>query len=228
MTRRKKRNQRWTFVIILLILIAGGVYLYNKFILPRLKPDRGVVIDSDVIDKTIVNYGGEVSAFASQYKLPASYFLALIVLESSGRQVIPPRFEPHVYDKLKEVKQGKRKSYEHVTPSHIKDATDDALKNLASSWGPFQLMGYKCLLLDIKIKDIRGKDAIFWGIHWINLTYGKELKAGNYKDAFHIHNTGRKYPRHGRPYTHDPNYVQRGLGYMKQFEDRIAEVQLKN
>lgn len=228
MIRRRKRDRLWPGILILLLLIAGGVYLYNALILPRLKPDISIVTDTDVIEKTLENYGEEVSAYASQYKLPASYFFALIVLESSGRRVIPPRFEPHVYDRLKEVKQGKRKSYEHVTPSHIKDATDDALKNLASSWGPFQLMGYKCLLLDIKVKDIRGKDAVFWGIHWIDLTYGKELKAGDYKDAFHIHNTGRKYPRHGRSLTHDPNYVQRGLSYIKKFEEKMTTEHLTN
>ncbi len=215
-------------MLIVLILTIGGAYLYNTFINFRYRPGNAIVVDTDVVEKTLINYGQEVSVYAAKYKLPVSYLLALIVLESSGRKIIPPRFEPHVYDRLKEVKHGKRPSYEHVTPAHIADATDDALKNLSSSWGPFQLMGYKCLLLDIKIKDIRGNDAVFWGIHWIDLTYGRELKNGKFKDAFHIHNTGRKYPKYGRPFTHDPGYVQRGLSYMQKFEDRLAKQKSAN
>ena len=42
----------------------------------------------------------------------------------------------------------------------IHDASDDALKNLATSWGPFQLMGYQVIPLDLNIADIRGDEAV--------------------------------------------------------------------
>jgi hypothetical protein len=217
MVRKRKPAISPGIVVFLTIIMIGGFFGVYRFFSGRF-PRKPVEVYADAIERTRALYGAEVATFAREFKLPPSYFLALIVLESSGRKIIPPRFEPHVYEKLKEVKQGKRDSYEHVTPAHLADATDDALKNLASSWGPFQLMGYKCLLLDIKVKDIRGKDAIYWGIHWIEMTYGNELKAGNFKNAFHIHNTGRKYPKLGRPFTHDPDYVPRGIAYMKRFE----------
>ncbi|MFO7723093.1 MAG: hypothetical protein R6V49_07715 [Bacteroidales bacterium] len=217
MTSRKQRSNRIRAGVFLLLFVILGFWLWNRYwSQPR---QANVVVYADALERTRAHYGNEVEIFAAEFGLPSSYLLALIVLESSGRRIIPPRFEPHVYERLKEVQQGKRSSYEHVTPAHLADATDDALKNLASSWGPFQLMGYKCLLLGIRVRDIRGNDAIYWGIKWIDMTYGKELKEGNFKDAFHMHNTGRKYPRIGKPFTHDPAYVERGLKYMQSFEN---------
>ena len=120
------------------------------------------------------------------------------------------RFEPHVFKRLKQVRDGSRTSYENVTAKHLANASDEALRNLATSWGPFQLMGYKCILLDVKIKDIRGPNGVEHGAKWINLTYGDAMRQGRYKDCFHMHNTGSPYPKRGGPKTHDPNYVPRG------------------
>ena len=105
-----------------------------------------------------------------------------------------------------------------ITHEMIADASDEALKNLAKSWGPFQLMGYKCLHLDVKVKDLRGDDALDWGAKWIKLEYGHLLRKKRYKDAFHYHNTGKTYPKSGIPKTHDPKYVDNGLKYMAYFE----------
>ena len=103
-------------------------------------------------------------------------------------------------------------------PSDLRDATDGALKNMASSWGPFQIMGYKCIWLDIQLQDLRGEEALYWAVKWIDKTYGDYIRRGQYKDAFHIHNTGRPYPESGPPKTYDPKYVPNGLMYMKYFE----------
>jgi hypothetical protein len=99
----------------------------------------------------------------------------------------------------------------------LADASDDALRNLATSWGPFQLMGYKCILLDVNIRDIRGPNGVEHGADWINQTYGNAMREGRFKDCFHMHNTGQPYPKTGLPRTHDPQYVPRGISMMKQF-----------
>lgn len=158
------------------------------------------------------NYGSEVEKYALQYQLPAPYLKALIVLESSGKKEIKPRFEKNVYKDLKEVQSGK-KSLEKIRANELKGCSDEALRNLASSWGPFQLMGYKCLQLGIQVQDLRGEDAVKWAIHWINLTYGDYLRQGNFEAAFRIHNTGSPTGR-----THDTNYVKNGMKHMKMFE----------
>ncbi len=172
------------------------------------------------LKNTEINYSRDVDLVAKKYDLPAAYLKALIVLECSGVKPVKPRLEKHVFKKLKRVRDKKRSNYEVLTHEQIKDASDEALKNLARSWGPFQLMGYKCLQLGVKVNDIRGKDALDWGAKWIEMEYGKMLRKGRYRDAFHYHNTGRVYPSNGIPKTHDPNYVAHGLDYMEFFKGK--------
>lgn len=163
---------------------------------------------------TRVNYGDDVLQWSEDMDLPYAYLMALIQLESGGRMPAGKRFEPHVYQRLLDVQSGQRPAYENLTPQDLADATDDALRNLATSWGPFQLMGYKCILLDVQIRDIRGEQAVRFGAEWINRTYGNRLRQGAFEDAFHIHNTGKAYPKNGPATTFHPDYVVRGLRLM--------------
>ena len=87
-----------------------------------------------------------------------------------------------------------------------------AIKNLSTSWGPFQLMGYQVNKLNIHVKDIRGANSVKWGIKWINDSYGNYLREGKFEEAFRIHNTGKPNGR-----TFDPEYVKNGLMYIKYF-----------
>jgi len=89
---------------------------------------------------------------------------------------------------------------------------------MAKSWGPFQIMGYKCFWLGIELKELK-ENSTYWGVYWINKSYGKKVRAKKYKDCFHLHNAGKPYPKKGPPQTYDPNYVQNGLDYMKMFSD---------
>ena len=169
----------------------------------------------------IKNYGREIKILSGQFDLSKDFLMALIMLESSGRADVPPRFEPVVYQKLKDIQEHKLASIENIIYSDIADASDDALKNLASSWGPFQLMGYKCLHLEVKIKDLRGSNSLYWGVYWIDKTYGDYIRKGRYADAFHIHNTGHPIPKNGKYKTYDPNYIQKGLEYMEYFKENF-------
>ena len=162
-------------------------------------------------------YSTEVLRAADKYDLDYSYLMSLIMLECSGKRPAGTRFEPHVFKRLKQVRDGQRSNYENVTATHLRGASDDALRNLATSWGPFQLMGYKCILLNVNIRDIRGENGIEHGADWINRTYGNAMRAGHFKDCFHMHNTGQPYPKTGLPRTHDPQYVPRGVAMMKRF-----------
>ncbi len=210
----KKRNRKsWfsinTISILAVFAIAVMYIVYTQS--PK-------IIESYNQNEVDIHYGKEIDLYASTNHLPAHYLKALAMLECSGRKDFPKRFEKHVYTRLREVKQGKRKKYEHVTPQLLKDADDNALRNLATSWGPFQIMGYKCIEMNIKIEDLRGENAVYWGIQWIEKSYGNLLRSGKFKDAFHIHNTGRLYPKNNKPLTHNPQYVANGLRYMELFE----------
>ena len=170
------------------------------------------------LQATEKNYGAEVQKWSEHYDLPFPYLMALIQLESGGRKPAGKRFEAHVLERLQEVQNGTRPHYENVTQAHLKDANHGALRNLATSWGPFQLMGYKCILLDRQIRDIRGQEAVQAGIEWIDITYGNALREGKFQDAFHLHNTGKPFPKSGPPATFHPDYVQKGMRLMKAHE----------
>jgi hypothetical protein len=173
----------------------------------------------EAVLRTEANYGPEIDKLAEQFDLSPEYLKALIILECSGLKNIKPRYERHIYKRLVNVREKKLDKFENIRYSDIKDASDEALKNMAHSWGPFQIMGYKCIWLDIQLKDLRGDDALYWAVKWIDLTYGDYIRRGQYRDAFHIHNTGRPYPDSGPPKTYDSKYVPNGLMYMKFFKD---------
>lgn len=166
----------------------------------------------NVHQRTEHNYGKEVDSMAALYGLPAEYLKALIVLECSGNKPSGKRFERGNYRKLIELRDGERKGFQGLHRRDVSGLSNAALENLATSWGPFQLMGYHCFKLKAQVKDIRGEDAVKWGVKWIHSTYGRYLTSGRFEEAFRIHNTGRPNGR-----TTDPNYVSNGLSHMKYF-----------
>ncbi|MDZ4822029.1 MAG: hypothetical protein SH856_01060 [Flavobacteriales bacterium] len=175
------------------------------------------------------NYSKEISELSEQFNLPYEYLMALIVLECGGNKPAGHRLEKHVLSKLKKVRNSKLRKLENVHHKHLKDCDDAALENLARSWGPFQLMGYKVIGLGVNVNDIREEeDAAYWGAKWIKNEYGHFLKKKKWKDAFHYHNTGDRFPLSGRSHTHDPYYVSNGLKYMKYFEKRNSKIKAKN
>ena len=176
----------------------------------------GLILSSCSLDrysKTEENYGEEVLRYAKEFNLSPTFLKALIVLECSGNNPAGERFESDVYEKLKEVQEGTRNSYDLITRKQIRDCSDDALRNLATSWGPFQIMGYKCIRLGIEIQDLRGEESIKWGVKWINNEYGNLIRNNQFEKAFRIHNTGSP-----KGETHDPNYVSNGLDHIAYFD----------
>lgn len=204
-------------VFVLCGLLAAGAVWFRGCIRPPAYTRFNGPLGKGGPEALEKNWGRDIEKAAEKHRIPAAFLKALCMLESSGRKPVPARFEEHVYTRLKLVKAGLRGSYEHVTRENLRNASDEAIQNLASSWGPFQLMGYKCLLLGIEVKDIRGDDAIEHGVRWIDMTYGKYLRQGRYEDAFHIHNAGRPVPSSGRHLTHDPKYVANGMRWMRHF-----------
>jgi len=230
----KRKNRKKLIGLVLLtgmIALAGftGYALLNNskviYFLDRVQRQLEAYIEKpstiglNSSQLTELNYGQEIDEIAIKYGLPANFLKALVVLECSGNKPVESRFEKHIFTKLKNVRNKKGSFYERVTNEILHDASDAAIENLARSWGPFQLMGYKCLQLNVLVNDIRGEDALDWGAKWIQMEYGHLLKQKRYKDAFHYHNSGRIFPADGIPATHDPQYVEKGLKYMKYFSN---------
>lgn len=201
------------------IIFFAGICLLAYLFLHKTSPtlSKTPITEKMILQRTYDNYYKTVDSVAKKLDLPTPYLMAVIVLECSGRKNFDPRFERHVYEQLKNARD-KNKRFGSITRKTIHDASNEALKNLATSWGPFQLMGYQCIELDVLVNDIRGKNAIYWGAFWIKKRYGKLLRKGQFDHAFHMHNTGRKIPFSGKHTTHNPNYVANGLGYLTYFK----------
>lgn len=224
---RGKNTHRivWLLALMALILMAIAASLRWQSG-PSLESKKGWQAgpaSKGALELTWDNYADQVMDAAEEFDLPPAYLLALITLECSGREPAGKRFESGVHKRLLDVQSGERRKYEQVKTAHLEDATPQAVENLATSWGPFQLMGYKCIGMDVNVSDIRGEEAVFYGAKWMNEEYGNRLRNEKFKDAFHIHNTGRKYPKVGPPRTHDPQYVEKGLERMAWFRKRMAE-----
>ena|GEM_PF-543185 len=228
--RKKKSRARVRAFIIILVLalvsiwiwkpewyVSSSSFIRRAYTYITSRPAAGGSSVPQVVQRTSENYGSDVDRLAPRFKLSPEYLKALIILECSGKKDIKPRYERHVYHSLLKVKEKKLYKFENITYDHLRDATDEALRNMARSWGPFQIMGYKCILLDIQLKDLRGDNALYWGMKWIDMTYGDYVRQGRYRDAFHMHNTGSPYPLIGPPQTYDPKYVDNGLVYMRYF-----------
>ncbi len=202
------------FFISIIAKYCCNVKIFNR--------GRGIS-EKQAIENLMKNYEDEVLILSKRFDVPASYLLALIMLESSGRKKIPARFEKHIYEKLLKVKHSKLKSFENIKPKDLKIFSDKTLKKMSYSYGPFQIMGYKSLFLNISLSKLTGKKNMYYAVKWIKKTYGKSLKEKNYKDAFHIHNTGRKHPVIGRARTYDPDYVENGLRFEKIFRKKLQK-----
>lgn len=220
-TGKRKSSKRHAnllpFFIVLIMIATSGAGYYGWKYLSDEEPTIQQSQIPQVCLKTKQNYGVAVDSCARIFNISSAYLKSLICLECSGRTNNLKRYERHVFNRLKSVRDGKLQSYEGITKSLIADANDEALKNLATSWGPFQIMGYKCLHLDIHVADLRGANTVYWSVKWIAEEYGHLIRSGRYKDAFHYHNTGKTFPANGIPTTYDRNYVPNGLHYMQFF-----------
>ncbi|MFN8254857.1 MAG: hypothetical protein U0W24_04160 [Bacteroidales bacterium] len=205
------------FILYAIVFAIASKFIYSEY--EVIKNEREA--NRGGYDKAIKNYRKEVDSLAKIFDLSPSYLMAVIMLESSGKKNPPVRYERKIYDQLLKLQNGEIDKFENLKKADIKRIPKKRLKEYACSYGPFQIMGYKAFLLDIPLESLKGKKNLYFAIKWINLTYGDFVRDEDYKDAFHIHNAGKKYPESGSPTTHDPDYVNNGLKYMKYFEDSV-------
>jgi len=203
--------------LLFLVIYFFAFGLLSKYVYSEYQEVKFNNTNKGGFEMAIANYKTEIEALAKKFDLPPSYLMSVIMLESSGRKKAPLRFEKKIYNQLLQLKKGKIKKFENLTPKDVKKLSKQELRALASSYGPFQIMGYKSFILNISLDSLKGKKHLFYAVKWINLTYGNLLREGNYKDAFHIHNAGKKFPDDGVSRTYDPDYVKNGLLYEKYF-----------
>ena len=220
-----RKHWKW---LLPLVLVFGVLFYYRYDVAEWTRKAFGIVLPENPrplgvtsLEWCELNYGEQMQEIATEMDLPYPYLMSLAVLECSGEKPAGQRFERHVFNELMKVKAGKRKKYEMATPEKLASLDEEEIRALATSWGPFQLMGYKVFELDLSIEVLSNDDdACYHGARWIKKQYGRYLQKNKWKDAFHIHNTGKRFPLSGHPKTHDPYYVSDGIRYMKFFSSR--------
>lgn len=209
----QKKLLRW-------ILLIGLVYIIYLWYFPS-----GLTFEASEIDtsyylaKLRANYAEEIEEICAERNLPAEYFKALAILECSAEKPAQSRYESKVFDRLREVQTGKKPAYGNLKASQLKSLTEEQVRDMATSWGVFQLMGYHAYDIGIAPKDLQGSDGLRQSILWIERSYGQYLRKNDFANALHIHNTGKPVPITGEYETYAPNYIPRGLEYIKLFQE---------
>ncbi|MEQ9362698.1 MAG: hypothetical protein RIF32_00560 [Leptospirales bacterium] len=156
----------------------------------------------------------EIAQAAKGTDLRPEYIAALISIESS-----PPgnrdseRFEPNVYRHLLKLKQDGT-SWGGLDRKDVLKYSDDQLKELATSYGLVQIMGYHCIDLGCDVAELKGDYQLQWAAAYMQFHYAKQARQRDWNACFRIHNTGRP---NGRPHRSD--YVERGLIRMQYYRE---------
>jgi ketosteroid isomerase-like protein len=132
-------------------------------------------------------------------------------------QIMPnaKRFEKGVYHHLISVRDGLLHSYDNITRKDLAGMSDDAIRNLATSWGCTQIMGWH-LIHNLKgtIEDLRDINQHFrYTVQLLKLVGGRYMRDGDLASVLHIWNTG-----HANGKTYHEDYVTNALKVAKFYE----------
>lgn len=130
------------------------------------------------------------------------------------------RFEPGVFHHLQLVRDGLAKSWSHITTADLAGSTDDALRNLATSYGLTQIMGWH-MIHDLAgtIADLRDPEKhLHYAVELLNLTAGRYLRAKDFESVLRIWNSGTPTGR-----TYDPDYVHNALAVKAEYSKLITD-----
>jgi hypothetical protein len=130
------------------------------------------------------------------------------------------RFEPHVFRRLQAVRDGLLGAYNRITRTDLQNASDDALRNLATSYGLSQIMGWHVIKnLRCSIADLRDPDKhLFYTVKLLTLTGGIHLRSRDYASVLRIWNTGSA---NGKTYHGD--YVENALKVKAHYAQILKE-----
>jgi hypothetical protein len=142
-----------------------------------------------------------------------AYLAAIVSLESH-----PPgnrsseRFEPYVYQRLVDLKNDNR-AFGKIKRESLVFMSDAEIRQLATSYGLTQVMGFHCLELGCSIQDLKGPYHLQWAVGYMMRHYGPHARKRDWNACFRIHNTGLP---DGTPARKD--YVDQGLMRMQYYQ----------
>lgn len=173
--------------------------------------------NKNLAQRILTNVGPKITDACEDTRVPTAFLAGLISVENAPLNANASRFESHIFKKLKRVRDGQLSQFNRIKRSDLSGATDAALKNLATSFGLTQIMGFHVIATfknEITLNDLRDPEKhLNFGVQFIENEAGPHLGTGAFEKVLRIHNTGRPNGT-----THDPNYVANALGVMRAYE----------
>jgi hypothetical protein len=153
-----------------------------------------------------------------------AFLAGLVSVENAPLNPTASRFEKGVYANLKNVRSASRfwnRSYNGITQKQLAGMSDDALVNLATSWGYTQIMGYHVLnnlhrpdSTPATLADLRDPGQhLRFAVQLLEKVARPYLERGMYQSVFRIWNTGSPSGE-----TYDPDYVFNALSVLTAFK----------
>lgn len=173
-------------------------------------------------------FGLKIAEATEGTPVPPKFVAGLIAVEAGKKngQILETatRFEPGVFAKLQQVRDGQRKSWSGIKTAHIRDAVDLALRALATSYGLTQVMGWHTINnLDCTVAELRDPEKhLGYAVKLLLLNSADgDFERKQYVGEFREWNSGREQGA-----THDPDYVYNASAVMEGYTE-LEPVQTK-
>lgn len=167
--------------------------------------------------RILTKAGPSIAAACKNTLVPTAFLAGLISVENAGLDPDAKRFEPGIFSKLKRVHDGKLSQFNGIKRSDLSGLSEAALRNLATSFGLTQIMGFHVIATfknTITVDDLRDPaQHLNFGVQFIKKEAGPHLANRAFDKVLRIHNTGKP-----NGVTFDPNYVANALGVMREYE----------
>jgi hypothetical protein len=214
--------------------LAGQVALLH---VPNVRTVEVKMTDQEMMLKISLMMGEEIREAIAGTPFSESFVAALVANESGG-DVYATRFESSVFTSLAAVLIAHKPSFGSIgaqdlmkacwPESQVNSHTGHqpvwgfqqallALVNLATSWGPTQIMGYHRIEFDFDLSELTSLKTHFK--HTVELLKSFRerwnLDVTSWMPFFLCWNTGS--PHGGSGGTFDPNYVKNGLARLELY-----------
>lgn len=165
-----------------------------------------------------------------------SALLAALVANETGLEEGATRFEPGVYQDLSLVAIGRRAAFGEIGGADLQkylhgltaQAAILAVFNLATSWGPCQVMGWQALARGYPLAELSNLETHFIRVVEVLRDFGKqfpaivppagvEIATGAWQPWFRCWNGG-----HPDAKTFDPNYAANGVRRLALYESLLV------
>lgn len=164
-------------------------------------------------------FGLKIARAVKGTPVPQKYVAGLISVEAGKKngQIVEDatRFEAHVFAKLKAVRDGSLLQYNKIRTTQLKDTSDGALRNLATSFGLVQVMGWWTFHLGCTVAQLRDPEThLTYAVKLMLLNSNGDFERGEYEGEMRQWNSGSEKGK-----THDPDYVFNISAVMDAYEE---------